>query len=58
MTEPSEPANQDDGVGLTREVLRALPPLGRGDKAVQAIVEGMLEAVELLQEDDSEGTES
>jgi hypothetical protein len=56
--ETTDPGNQDDGLRLTREVLWALPPLGREDGAVAAMVEGMLEAAELLQEDDSEGTES
>jgi hypothetical protein len=54
MTELSDPADQDDGIELTREVLRALPPRDRGDKAVQAIVEGVLEAAELLEADDSD----
>ena len=58
MTESSDAANQDDGVELTREVLRALSPLDRGDEAVAAVVEGMLEAVEVLQADDIESTES
>ena len=58
MNEPNDQGNQDDGVALTREVLRALPPLTREDEAAAGIIEGMLKATELLQEDDSEGARS
>jgi hypothetical protein len=46
------------GVRLTREVLRALPSLSREDAATAAIVEGMIAAAELLQEDEIESAES
>jgi hypothetical protein len=42
---------------LTREVLRALPPLDRSDEAIKAMVEGMLRAAELLEKDDIGTTE-
>jgi len=42
---------------LTQNVIQALPPLDHGDEAIKATVEGMLEAAELLREDDIESTE-
>jgi hypothetical protein len=51
-------ANRNDldriggGVRLTREVLRALPPLSAEDEATAAIIKGMLTAAELLEQDD------
>ncbi len=52
MEERTEPGHLEDGVRLTRKVIQALPPLSREDKAVAVIVEGMIRAAELLQEDD------
>jgi hypothetical protein len=57
MTERTGAGDRESGVRLTREVLRALPPLSREDEAMAAVIEGMLVAAELLQEDDIETTE-
>jgi hypothetical protein len=57
VTERTEPGHLEDGVWLTRKVLRALPPLNREDEAVAAIMAGTLKAAELLQEDDIGPTE-
>ena len=58
MGERAEANRKDDGVCLTRAVLEALPPLDRGDEAIAAAIEGLLDAVELLQQDDIERTEA
>jgi hypothetical protein len=53
MTERNDPGQADgDGVRLTRQVLGGLPPLSREDEATAAVVSGMLEAAQLLKEDD------
>jgi hypothetical protein len=57
VTERTDLDRIGGGVRLTREVLRALPPLSREDEAVAAIVQGMMTAAELLQEDDIGATE-
>jgi hypothetical protein len=46
-----------EGVRLTRKVLEALPPLDREDEAISAVIEGMLVAANVLEEDDIESTE-
>jgi len=46
------------GARLTREVLEALPPLDRSDEAIKAMVEGMLVATMVLEEDDIGTTET
>jgi len=54
MTERSDPGGRGSGVRLTKEVLRALPPLDRADEATQAIIEGTILAAELLEADERE----
>jgi len=40
------PGDPQGGIGLTRTVLEALPPLDRKDEAMVAIIEGMFRAAE------------
>ena len=53
MTEGTDPGDRESGVRLTREVLRAVPPLTREDEAIASIVEGLLKAAQLLHKDDN-----
>lgn len=54
MTELTDPGPLEDGIGVTRKVIEALPPIDHEGEAVQAVVEGMIRAAELLQQDDVE----
>ena len=48
----TEPSGRGSGVSLTKEVVLALLPLTREDRAIAANVEGTLAAAGLLCEDD------
>ena len=51
MTKQNDPDELRGRLHLSREAIRALPPLDRGDEAIQAIIEGAIKAVKLFEED-------
>lgn len=52
MAERTDPHHLEGGVRLTRAVLESLPPLSHQDEATAAIIEGMLTATEVLEQDE------
>jgi hypothetical protein len=57
QSEQADPCRFEGGIPSTRMVLETFPPLDRGDEAVKLVVQAMVRAEELLQQDDVGTTE-